>query len=307
MPVTTMILHTVVWPAVAAAVVLALAWIPALARARAASLVAPLAIAAGFLAGYWSAVGRPQLSPPAGATARLPHVALMGLAVAAVATWRPRRAVMWTATVIAAVAAMRLVFGTSIDEQWSAGGAALRVAALAGGMACTALAAAGLSRRLSPRPASVAVVGLAGLAAPLMVLSASVLLGQLEGALGVAAAVVAVGVWRAPDRIAITAAWPVVAALAWSEWAIALLFADLPGASFALLATAAPAALAAGWAIARRRPDRATVATLITLALALAAAVGVGALRYASSGKGSGPAATGGSDYGYGYGYGPDQ
>ncbi len=298
---TRMLIDMVAWPALAAIAVLALAWVPPLARSPARALLAPLAIAVGFAVGYWVVVGRPELLPPADARARLPHVAVIGLAVAAVAAFSSRRAVVWTAIALGSLAAMRLLLAASIAGQWSAAEAIARVLILAAGLALITIATDGLVRRLAPRTAAAGLIAVGALAAPLMLFSDTLLLAQMHGTLGVAVGVTAVAVWLAPRRIALGAVAPVIVAVAWSHWIIALLFASMPVVSFALLAAAVPAALTAGSLVQHWRPRLGALATLLTVAMLVAGSLAVGGLRYARTTQASDGAAASdsGNDYGY--------
>lgn len=293
-----MIVAMTLWPALAAAAVLGLAWVPAIARSRFAPLIAPAAIAIGFGVGYWVVLGAPALSAPVDAKARLPHVAGIGVAVAAVWVLTERRLVVWAATAAGALLATRLVLVAAIDFVWTIGQALLRVGLVAAGMLATVMIARGLTRTLPARAASLGLSAVAGLAAPLMLFSDSLLMAQLHGAFAIAVAVTTAAVWLAPQRIGLAAAAPTVLLLAGSHWVIALLFANMPNLSFALLVLALPAALATVYLLERWRPSWRAFGAIAALILLAGSSLMVGATRYTRT---SPPSAQPAQDYGYGY------
>lgn len=293
-----MIAAMLLWPALATALVVATAWVPAVARSRLRALVAPAAIAVGFVAGYAVVVGRPELSPAVDAKAYLPHLALFGAGLGAVAALSGRRWLTVGASAAASVAAMWLVLGAAIEFQWTGGQAALRVGVLAVGLLATVLLAARFVATVPPRTGSLGLVAVAGIAAPIMLFSDSLLMAQLHGTLGVAVGVAVVALWLSPARLPLSGAAPVVVMLAWAHWVIGLVFANMPVASFVLLSLAAPAAVAVGAVVDRWRPQRHALAALVALGVLVASSLAVGGLRYARTSS-QDAAGTSDSDYGY--------
>ncbi len=294
-----MIIAMLAWPTLATALVLGIGWVPAVARSRAAVLVAPVAITVGFLVGYFVVAGMPDLMPALDAKARLPHIALMGLGIAMVgASTGPR--LRWAAVLLGSVLAIRLLLGAAIEFQWTTSEAAIRVLVLAAGLGAAILLASDFIKQLPTKTGSLGLAAIAGVAAPIMLFSDSLLMAQLHGVLGISVGIAVVGTWISPTRISLTAAAPVIVAIAWSHWVIGLLFANMPLASFVLLAAAIPAAALASRAFKGWTPRRHALASLLALGVFVIGALALGGLRYSSSAA-TDASSTSDSDTNYGY------
>ena len=284
------------------AAVLSLLWIPRMRSPDRAQVIAALAVASGFAVGFWVVAGRPSFPPPVDAKEQLPWIALAAL-IAAVLIGLVRKRQIAIALLCVALGAlsMRLLMRAPIQFQWSATESIARVAVLAAGMAATVGAGLLFQARAPAKLSALAIAALAGLSAPIMLFSDSLLLAQLNATLGIAAGVLLVAVLLVRFPIPLAAAAVVSVALSWSFWVVALLFASMPILSFALLVLALPLALLLGLVIPNRYARTQLVAPTGLVLSLVVAALAVGGLRYARSAE---PAPTSDeTDYGYGYDY----
>lgn len=297
----SMIVQTVVAPAVACASLLVLGARVWRRPRRSAGAWLAAALATGYVAGHLAVAGMPP-RVPVGATDWLGHVAALAALAAGLRAALPERAwARWIIDGASAVAIAYLVMRVPIATQWSLASSALAV----GGAAAVIVVASRALANAAARTSSLTMLAALGVAtaasAGIMVLSGTVLVGLLVG--GLAAAIGAAFLVELAARGSVDAApaAPVVAALLTAAWTIALLFAELPTLA-APLWVVAPLGLwlAARIAADRLRPALTAAVCLAALALPLAGAAGLAASSYFG---GAGDDAADAGDYDYDYGY----
>ncbi len=296
---TEMLMATLLWPLLATGLVLSALALPAVREHRfPAGLVVALAGAIGLVVGYWGIVGTPSLLPGPDAKTRIPLIvvaALVGTLV--ILRWPGRRVAFLMASSFAGLS-IWLVLGTAIASQWTTTESLLRAGTLWLGMVALLSSTEALQAQVSARVSMTALAALAGLGAPLMLFSDSLVLAQLHAALGISLGLICVITWWIPQHIAVRATHFLVIGVAWSLWSISLLFANTPMLSFVLLAMALPAGLIASQ-VARRKEWRWRLGlVLITVFALIAASLVVGGFRYKKS---SSPEISDELEYGYGY------
>lgn len=297
-----MILAMLLWPALVSGAVLSLLWIPSMRSPGRAEVIAALAVASGFAVGFWVVAGRPSLPPPVDAKEQLPWIAAAAFIVAGLIRLVQKRHIAVAVLCVALAAlSMRLLMRAPIQFQWSATESVARVAVLAAGMAATIGAGLLFQARAPAKLSALAIAALAGLSAPIMLFSDSLLLAQLNATLGIAVGVLLIAVLLVRFPIPLGAAAVVSVAVSWSFWVVALRFASMPIWSFALLVLALPLALVVGLVIPKQFARTQLIAPTGVVLSIVVAAVAVGGLRYARSSE---PApASAQTDYGYGYDY----
>lgn len=297
-----MILAMLLWPALVSGAVLSLLWIPSMRSPGRAEVIAALAVASGFALGFWVVAGRPSLPPPVDAKEQLPWIATAAFIVAGlIRLVQKRRLAVAVLCVVLAAISMRLLMRAPIQFQWSQTESVARVAVLAAGMAATIGAGLLFQARAPAKLSALAIAALAGLSAPIMLFSDSLLLAQLNATLGIAVGVLLIAVLLVRFPIPLGAAAVVSVAVSWSFWVVALRFASMPFWSFALLVLALPLALVVGLVIPKQFARTQRIAPTGVVLSIVVAAVAVGGLRYARSSE---PApASAQTDYGYGYDY----
>ncbi|MBL4635386.1 MAG: hypothetical protein JKY56_16115 [Kofleriaceae bacterium] len=294
-----MLLATLLWPMVAVAVVLSTLWIPALQRSRSRALfVTSAAVAAGAVVGYWGIIGAPQWPLAIDAKARIPIIALLALVATGLSLRFPARIPSLLLGLVLALCAERLLLVAAIEFQWTQTQAIVRVLVLAVGMLVMLVSAGQLQRELPSRLSIFIVAIVAGLPAPLMAFSDSLVLAQLHGALGVSMGLLCVATWVFPSRVLSGSVHTVAIALSWSLWTICLLFANMPTLSFVLVVSALPLAnivliLSSKLSVRTRH-----LLVVSSVMVALLSSLALGGLRYKSTSE-----ATPASDDDYGYGY----
>lgn len=294
-----MLLATLLWPAIAVAVVLSLCWIPAVHKSHNASLfVAATALSVGVLVGYWGIVGAPQWPLPMDAKARFPFIALLALIATGLSLRWPSFIPSLLIGLGLALLAERLLLYSAIEFQWTQSQAITRVLVLAIGMLITILSAGHVQRELPPKLSILVIALVSGLTAPLMVFSDSLVLAQLHGALGISMGLLCVATWLLPGRIFPASTHTVAMALAWSLWTICLLFANMPTISFVLLVSALPVTNLVLILTTKVSPKIRSLTALASVSALLLAAVAIGGLRYKDTSE---AAPSSDDDYGYGY------
>jgi len=197
-----------------------------------------VALGIGYTGGHAVTAGWPTF-PPAEATQWLPYFALAVMFVGVLDTLlRPAgslRAVIW---VLCCVGILRLLLHSKFQYGWSLPEGVLWIASLAAGM----LVLAGCLDAAAQRDASISLpliltIVAGGTGAALM-LSGSMLLGQLAIVLAAALGAILGVAFLLPKAIKGRGIAPVAVALLSGLWLSGYFFADLPSASALLLAAA---------------------------------------------------------------------
>jgi hypothetical protein len=197
-----------------------------------------VAIGIGYTSGHVVTAGWPTFAP-AEATQWLPYFAISFLFVGVLDTLlRPAAWVRVTLWVLCCVGILRLLLGAKFQYGWSLTQGCLWIACLAVGM----LVVAGCLDAAAQRDASVALplslaIVAGGTGAALM-LSGSMLLGQLAIVLATALGAISAAGFALPTAAKGSGSVPTVVALLSSLWLSGYFFAELPPASALLLAVA---------------------------------------------------------------------
>ena len=294
-----LILRSLLLPGLAAGVVLLIGTRPWRKQGRAPNRwIGAAAVGTAYLVGHLAVAGWPGWVPLR-ATGWLLHIAAAAVAVAlvesraATPTW-----LRWLLRVGLAVVAAWLLLRVPVANQWSAGKAALYLGGVALGMLSAWVCLDRATAANDPRLALLLLLILATTGAIVVVLSGSLLVGQLGVVLAAAMGAALVFAMLFPGAVAVPSMVPPIAAVAWASWTIALLFADMPTMAALLLGLAPATMFAADRAVAERLGGYLAAAVrLAAVTLCLAGALGVAADHYfAGEAPGAGEAD---SSYGY--------
>ena len=249
-----------------------------------AAWAAPIAVALGFIAGFWIVESDLALVPTIseGAKGSFPHIAVLAAVAGLIADRFPtRRWLWWLVAAIVSVLSSYLMFRAAIEFAWSPAQATLRVALSSLGMFVTLLFFRSFAQAAGPRLGTFNLSLIAALAAP-AVLFADVLSGaQISGALAVAVGVVFLFSLITQRRIVAGSVGVVVGAVLWAVWMMGFLLAEMPPATLVLLSLALPSAFASRRLCSRVLKPRVLVAVqILAVVLPVAGAVGIGAKRY---------------------------
>jgi len=288
-------------PAAATLLFVSLLWVPKLNTPRMAGVIPAFAVTLGFLAGYWVVIGFPVLPPPIDAKSQLPLVAVAALGVSLVAM-RPSQneLLKWTTHLALSLVAIYLLARAPIAFQWSTSESIIRVFLLAVGMTLAIESAGSFTRRLAPRASAATLALVAGVNAPAMLFSDSLLLAQLHAALGIAVGSVCVVTWLAPKRVSLAPLSTVTMALVCALWIICLLFASLPILSLALMFLALPLGIVTCQLMSASHARRRAIVSVASVFILVCASVSVAGLRYARTSVLGSPD-SGDDTYGYEY------
>lgn len=202
-----------------------------------------VALAVGYAGGHAVTAGWPAF-PPAEATQWLPYFALATMFLAVLDVFlRPAgslRALIW---ILCCAGLLRLLLKPKFQYGWSLPEGVLWIAGLAAGMLVLASSLDAAVRRDSSTSSSLVLTIVAcGTGATLMV-SGSMLLGQLAMVLAAALGAILVVAFLFPKAVKGRGAVPVTVALLASFWLTGYFYAELPPASALLLAAASFPAL----------------------------------------------------------------
>ncbi|MBK8481804.1 MAG: hypothetical protein IPL40_11590 [Proteobacteria bacterium] len=267
---------------------------------------AALALAAGYIAGHWGLAGGP-LSANNDVSQTLLYLAALGGALGALdALWQRPIALRWGLRLLACAGSAWLLVRPLAAQGGPIAQYGLAAATVAGGMLAVWSILDGAAAR-EPGPG----LGLALLlwvvaGAAVLVMAGTAAVGQLAGAAAAALGGLWVVTWRWPASGRLTSAAPVLALVAVGQWAVGLLYAELPKASFVLLVLA-PLGLVLVQLprLARCRPLTRHALRLGLVALLAIPAVALAARDYfaASASSPRNPAAGGESTSDPNYGY----
>ncbi len=294
-----MLLATLLWPMVAVAVVLSTLWIPAIQKSQnRVRFVAAAAVTAGAVVGYWGIIGAPHWPLAIDAKARIPIIALLALVATGLSLRFPAQIPSLIIGFALALYVERLLLVAAIEFQWTQIQAIVRILVLAIGMLAMLVSVGQLQRELPAKLSIFIVAIVAGLPAPLMAFSDSLVLAQLHGALGVSMGLLCVATWVFSSRVVAGSVHTVAITLSWSLWSICLLFANMPTLSFALLVSAVPLAnivliLSPKFSVRTRH-----LLVVASVLAALLSSLVIGGMRYKNTSE-----ATSANDDDYGYGY----
>lgn len=267
---------------------------------------AALALAAGYVAGHWGLAGGP-LSTNNDVSQTLLYLAALGGVLGALdALWPRPMALRWGLRLLACAGSAWLLVRPLAAQGGPIAQYGLAAASVAGGMLAVWSLLDGAAAR-EPGPAlglALLIWLVAGAAA--LVMAGTAVVGQLAGAATAALGGLWVVTWRWPATGRLVSASPVLALVAVGQWAIGLLYAELPKASFVLLVLA-PLGLVLVQLprLARCRPlTRHALRLGLVVLLAIPAAALAARDYFAASPASSGSPAAGGSsasDANYGY------